>query len=546
MRYLAFNIKRYKAIDDVEIPIDKIKLLPLIGANESGKTSVLQAIFAFDYTNDNEGTGAHLDEIRNLYRPMSKEPVQISATVGLKKNELSLVLDEDDQALLGDALKAKELIITRYIPQKGEPFYKIDSLDLPEEEGDRIATAIVNKLPYIIYNDDFMDRPQSLIEIPEKKPAGLTGWLGIYEKACLSVGTSLFDIVEEEKNIRRSLLSDVSNGINKMLVEEWAKISIEDRKCLGINLDIEERQLKISIVEEIGGRERFFDVTERSKGFLWFFNFVMKIRYNPKGTGHTSDIIYLLDEPGSYLHAAAQEKLCKMLRSISQNDGEVIYCTHTHHLLNPKYIPTKNVYLVQKSKEGVVSLLRVIDAPTITKKNSELQPVYEALDIADWDFFSQAKRILLVEGIHDKYAMEFFCDLPKDVVIFPGTSASSIYERIPQCIAYGKKYFALWDNDDEGREYYQKSCDKFGKIESEKYHVLPKIGKRTHIRMEAMVGNEALQIIKHYLDMPQNSSYQKVMIAVTGLSQSEKRKVLEMIPQDVIQRFTELKNSLFS
>ena len=55
MKYNKFTIRNYRAIEDpMEINIKKNKLVPLIGTSESGKTTILQAIFAFDYANDKE------------------------------------------------------------------------------------------------------------------------------------------------------------------------------------------------------------------------------------------------------------------------------------------------------------------------------------------------------------------------------------------------------------------------------------------------------------------------------------------------------------
>ena len=52
MKYTKFTLKDYKAIaGELEIDIRK-SLLPVIGINESGKTSILWGIFAFDSNND--------------------------------------------------------------------------------------------------------------------------------------------------------------------------------------------------------------------------------------------------------------------------------------------------------------------------------------------------------------------------------------------------------------------------------------------------------------------------------------------------------------
>ena len=64
------------------------------------------------------------------------------------------------------------------------------------------------------------------------------------------------------------------------------------------------------IEKDAKGDDHYFFVMDRSKGFYWFFNFVMKLEFNPKVVENSDvDAIYLLDEPGSYLHATAQSKL---------------------------------------------------------------------------------------------------------------------------------------------------------------------------------------------------------------------------------------------
>jgi len=82
VHYKRFLIKNYRAITGpLEIDVEKRALTPIIGVNESGKTTVLHAIFAFDCFNDhlNDG-GRHLKDTSNLYRT-SSPPATIEATL---------------------------------------------------------------------------------------------------------------------------------------------------------------------------------------------------------------------------------------------------------------------------------------------------------------------------------------------------------------------------------------------------------------------------------------------------------------------------------
>ena len=69
MKYKSFRIKNYKAIKDLTIEVDKPKLTPIIGLNETGKSSILQAMFSFDYTNDDQYNGefVNISYIKNKF-----------------------------------------------------------------------------------------------------------------------------------------------------------------------------------------------------------------------------------------------------------------------------------------------------------------------------------------------------------------------------------------------------------------------------------------------------------------------------------------------
>ena len=229
-----------------------------------------------------------------------------------------------------------------------------------------------------------------------------------------------------------------------------------------------------------------------------------------------------------------------MIKNISNRDGKVIYCTHTHHLLDPKYIPPKYIYLVEKNKDKEIKINKITDLKTKTKKTSELQPVYEALGIADWDFFAQSQKIILVEGIHDKYAIEKFCDNLDGYVILPGVNAESIYNNIPKMIAYDKKYISIWDNDDEGIKYYEKSKKAFGKIEEKKMFTLPNLYNKNKVRMEEMFNDDDFSNLSEILQLNKNSSYSSIMTALVTSNDETIEKCKKTISEKTKKNFDEL------
>src|SRR5262249_13508196 len=140
---------------------------------------------------------------------------------------------------------------------------------------------------------------------------------------------------------------------------------LDDRDALEISIDFVQEApqagqrrnyIKLDIVEtDNQGDQHFFFIRDRSKGFYWFFNFVMKLEFNPKIVADGRNTIYLLDEPGSYLHAFAQRKLCRKLKQLSEKNC-VIYCTHSHYLLDPETIPFGSITIADKDGNGNATL----------------------------------------------------------------------------------------------------------------------------------------------------------------------------------------------
>ena len=94
MQYLKFRISDYRAITEpLEIDLDGNSLIPIIGINESGKTTILHAILAFDAHNDNllHG-GQQLKDMENLYELRSGIPT-VAAQIAITAEDYNEALD---------------------------------------------------------------------------------------------------------------------------------------------------------------------------------------------------------------------------------------------------------------------------------------------------------------------------------------------------------------------------------------------------------------------------------------------------------------------
>ena len=85
---------------------------------------------------------------------------------------------------------------------------------------------------------------------------------------------------------------------------------------------------------------------QRSSGFIWFFSFLVwftQLRRNYK-----SDLVLLLDEPGTSLHGTAQRELLRFIEQRLAKDFQVVYSTHSPFMIDGSNLhrarPVEDVY----------------------------------------------------------------------------------------------------------------------------------------------------------------------------------------------------------
>jgi hypothetical protein len=542
VRYLSFSVANYRGIvGPLTIEVARRPLTPIVGVNESGKTTVLQAIFAFDFYNDKAGDGRHLKDVVNLYKT-SPSSATITARVAFETGELESIvkklqrLPKDPAQIpsarariqMATALHRKrnsfpqELSITRTLPSGAyriaeQPFAAIDS--------DKVAREIIRELPYILYFDDFRDRIDERIEIPTADESSATGWLECLEQLFRKTDSNLsvFQVPRMEDRQRKNALAKVQRQLSLTLTQEWKDFRLDDRDALNIELDYVEEAagdgkrhyIKLDVVETDANEEKhFFYVSDRSKGFFWFFNFVMKLEFNPKsqhGESGGQGCVYLLDEPGSYLHAVAQTKLCRKLRRLSEGNV-VVYCTHSHYLLDPDVIPFPNVVVAERSS-GAIGLTSVLQwRPPAGAKGAPtaFQPVLDALRIRPFALDSSFSDIAIVEGIYDYYALELFRRRGVEVGVLPCRGADRLADYVPLLLARQMRFVAMWDDDEKGREALRSAAREFGEELAERSFVLlPGRSTRASWKLESCFDRKELAIVRKALELPENTSFER-------------------------------------
>ena len=562
MKYKSFRIKNYKAIKDLTIEVDKPKLTPIIGLNETGKSSILQAMFSFDYTNDDQYNGefVNISYIKNKFD--NKSLPEIEAEIEnidnniIIENTLRYFMEEKKEEFFimsryskengfreKEYLKPiKELILTKlkkifsnsYNTLKikrtfniGNPYYTLENINFEtidekintngyyneeiniycglSEFREIVIKSIVYDLPNIIYIDDFKDI------VPEEIKKG-SQWYPYIEEIFKKNNENIDKFSKYDLPDRQTVLADIKDNLNESLSQLWDKMHISQTirnefRTLDIDLRFENNIFQFLVVDlrekRENGRSRkvAFPVNMRSKGFQWFFNFFIKMKYNWK---HTNDEDYgsiiLLDEPGVYLHTTFQSELVKVLRDLSKNNI-IFYTTHLENMVNPKVVKIAEINVAKRNNE-IVTIEKITKIDD-NKNLGEITPIINALKIDNFPLVHYNEKIIITEGMTAKIFLNLLQEaelLDKSIKVIPGSGVSNLGTLISLSIGITSKYVVIFDNDEAGREHFENYKKNFGDEESKKWILHKLAEKKEDIVLEDYYSNERKEIIEKYID----------------------------------------------
>ncbi len=508
MKYRRFNIKAYKGIIDSSISIEETPV-PIIGVNESGKSSALEAIAHFDYRNDNftddkkwkflnryapeitdfsvecevEITQKELDEIRAQH--LLPEPTPADTTP-IEEEDDTMEVDEVEtpaEVEVAEIIKDElnDINLTRDIITISRSFSTQDDVmpylinGLKSERIQNLAEAILEKLPRIYYFDNFLERAMpNVIKFSPSYINGTTNELNedqsIIEGAFSETDLDLREFFNnKDQDAQDTLISRVNANITKKVIADWRKMHLPEGDLdvdkynnvkIKLKLADDKKSILVKIIETFPGYpEVTMNLSERSLGFRWFFNFSARKCF---AGVHEEKFFYLIDEPGSYLHNSAQTVLLDALIDLSK-DHPVVFSTHSEFLLDPEKININHIKVVQK-EEHAIKLIPIGNATT-KKHEGALSTLYNALKMRTPLETVMNKKLIITEGITDFY----FWKPLIDIAFLPGHGAGNNRYLLSIGIGASKKYTALFDGDTAGNQGQEKYEGIFGAKEKEKW-----------------------------------------------------------------------------
>lgn len=376
-----FKIENYRSIQKVEYNLNH-SVNPIIGGNKSGKTSILKAILAFDKGRDTYNGGEHLNP-ENIHFKKDTTSCRITATLTLEKKELKILfksikkkISTEDYNIVKKFNTKTSFQLIRHLLLDGSEYDYINE-NLSNHASNYITRFLVEHLPAILYFNDFSnDEPEHFTfheEYSSKSNQEIhkgKEWQKMLEelyRLAHHEEIHKHDIKNEpETKIDTAFyMSDTWKGIKKIMSKELLRPQgiIDNSSSTNIANDTEELEIVVKNKPEtkrqiIVQNEPLKNVKDKnaksktSKGFQWFFKYMLKLKSDPQFRKLPEHSIFLLDEPESHLDSTHKSELLRELALVSKKNT-IIYCTSSPFLLNPLVVKSDSIKIISKEDSNI-------------------------------------------------------------------------------------------------------------------------------------------------------------------------------------------------
>lgn len=471
MKFISLRIKNFKGIEDVTIDLNRCfgnNIYTLIGLNESGKTTILEAISYITTTAKDDELGLFdskgfefLDKPIKLI-PIGKlqnfnDNISVEAKISFERGDKKQIIDyfkntyNQELMIEGDNLNIeKRLVFENSELTKGPTTYWTIQLKIKDENNNIVElessdakwTDVVSyirksMIPRILYFPTFLFDFPKKIYLDNNFPAETQNSKKIneyYKKITQDILSAVdkdatLDVhittrlrgTDEQKRQADAFLLRMSSFISQTFFEQWDKIFKDDKKNSRREVKlVSSMEGNIPVLTfKIKENDEEYYISERSLGFRWFFAFLLLTEIR----GFRKDdkrILFLLDEPASNLHSSAQELILKSFEKTTKDGNKIIYSTHSQYLINPNWLENsficrnetmnydiKNIssYSDNKAKITVTPYRKF--ANKYPNKTTYFQPVLDILSYRPCKL-SCIPNAVIMEGKTDFYTITYF------------------------------------------------------------------------------------------------------------------------------------------
>jgi len=504
MKLKSFRIKHYKSIQDTgEVLLDKGRVATLAGQNESGKSSVLEALNAFeqstfeqdsipfdfeDATQDVACTYAvettdqdFWNDIENgiaeeykLTHPTAGDIFDISkAKKSIKEFTITRSVGSDRavQTSLNDGvfqiIKASILtkeVTTETPKEDGTMEARIEKqklLDLSDADNTKVADILWSNTPRMVLFNDFCDLLPDTFSIQDLKSNNkdAKGYKAVknFEKISGAKFTDLYKLGDLKRESAEEKHNEV---ISVDFTKVWKQQIHGDNKVkLAYKFekrDTEEASFLVFYVETKDKQK--IHPRMRSKGLIWFLSFWMEL----EASGIDHNLIILADEPGLYLHIKAQSDILAVFEGLVKKGHQILYSTHSPNLIKTDHLERISLVINDEKKGTIIEGITTSKIDSQNKQDA-LQPVANAIGFSVSDFALSNKKNVILEGVSDYFyymAMRKLLGRKTGYAFVPGIGVRKQNTLISFCFGYGVDWLAIFDDDSTRGKDSQKTYEE--------------------------------------------------------------------------------------
>ncbi len=473
MKHAFIEIWNFKGIDHIRLDFNahpRSNVYTLVGLNESGKTTILEALNFLTYKTETlDPLNLHGYSIKDVHEliPISKR----SNFNGEVKICVGYTLDEDDKKKITTFVSANteftlcspladEITVEQTykfknsILESGQPSTTWGNFNLigkpqkgrkTEKKLDRsnwlkVVNFTKSLIPSVLYFPNF------LFEFPDKIYLDEAPVDKDKHEFYRTVLQDVLDAVDENATLethimerardggwfaRRALdsvLLKMGSNITKTVFSNWNRIfkRTSGGKEIVLNVDFEDAEVVGSVEPQkllylqlqLKDGSEYYSISERSLGFRWFFAFLLLTTYRGFRKDAPDNVLFMFDEPASNLHSSAQSQLLESFGKFSENLS-IVYTTHSHHLINPEWLEgtfvVKNQgleyddsYDSYNATNTKISLYKYRDfAAQHPDQTTYFQPILDVLDYSP-SKLENIPDVVMIEGKNDFYTLKYF------------------------------------------------------------------------------------------------------------------------------------------
>ncbi|PZT54350.1 ATP-dependent nuclease [Paenibacillus silvae] len=474
----------YELEDDVRQYIDDTFAVSKQSSNSNGVTIIRTAefdevieidIFRSTLEYIVSSIGRVLSEINAKFKTKFKPNIKNITSSNIKK-----VIEEINNSVVS----IKNTLTAEQLEGMNSELLNVDSFVnvLVEFYEYCISDEFQGTIPNFVYFSSFEDIIPDSISSNEE----ITPIVERFFKVVKQDPDRLFDEANPQK--RRLLTDRISAEVSGNFMDYYS----QDKVSLKINLDGDELNFFVYGTDD----QKPFQPRQRSQGLQWFLSFYLTLQAEMK-TGS----VLLIDEPGLYLHAAAQEDLLNMLNNLSTS-RPIVISTHSHWLMDPNRL--ERIRLVLKENDHTYVENKIHRGAD----NNTMKPIHSAIGLGlKNNIGTFGKKVVLVEGYSDYYYLEamrlYFTEMLEikldNFKIYPCLGSAQIINVLTLIIDSETDYFILLDHDKAGKQTEKKLITECG-IDNSKILFTPTKSK-TYSVIEGMFSeNDFNEVVLESLD----------------------------------------------